>query len=617
MLFDNAKPAKSRWEAGSEHPLAIVRRHLSSRSAAVEERVVVVQAASRWADQGGNLEVAAEAAMASVNPEIDDSELDPVNQDRISIYYGMQPVVLLRELESVWDLILDFLRNHPETPPRFVLDGVHAWARPGTRRDGDPFLPETNQALRDLARRIIPELAELYADRPIVMRRLSRMARHVRLEIDTPSDQFIDALYALRAPHEDEYGHEHEEPSEGAKEALRNVARAHAQHRPSDLARKIVGIEAEATDVGFGLPPLLKTYVAEVATRLQSPMGLVRALAERRSHPWLVDAATSGLAPEPAPDFHALVEQLLFIDQYRRIGTRLALQAGAPVGTRALAISRLQPDQADEVVFYFRIGRISPHELQAIVEDSESRLGQEVALGMVHSASSTRREELPLTEALRTACRARVARYHRLPLSDTHQNWMLKEVLRSDPALCTEWIENWMKAAVRDDSEWLPHDFEDVADTLATDEKRRLIKVLPPQLSSVRVGRLVRGLVNGDDELIRQFLSRDELEHQRDAMFEGELDESWLRRAELARQAGCDAEQIAHWTTSGGFGWSGDESAEWERRIGLLEELRRLALNDDREAAIDAIDACIIAFGRRKSYALKQEKQERIFGHSW
>ncbi|MDE0101206.1 MAG: ATP-binding protein [Bryobacterales bacterium] len=617
VLLYAAEPVKSRRQADSDHPLAIVRSHLSSRFAAMADRIVVVQTAGRWADQGGNLEVAGEAAMASVSPWVDDSELDPVNQDQISIYYGIQPVEFLRELESVWDQLLSFLRNHPQIPPRLILDALHPWVSPGTMRDGGPIPSEARQALRETARQVVAELATIYDARPIAMRRLSRMATRVEVEVAPWSGQFIHALYASRDPKEDDRVTATDEPTEDAKDTIRVVAGQRALRGPSDLADEIVAVEVETIAVGVGLPPLLKMYVAELATRVPSPVGFARALVERHSHSWLVDAATSVLAPEPTADFQQLIEELLSADQYRRVGTRLGLQPGVHAAVRTLAIEALRPDQADDVVFYSKIGMIAPHELQAIVEDSESRLGQEVALSALHDASAAQRDGLDLQDSLHTACRSRVAGYLRQPSSDTHQSWMLEQVLRRDSALCTEWIENWMKAAVQDRSEWFPRELEGIADTLAADQKKRLIKAVPPQLSSFQVGRLVRGLIDNDDELIRLFLQRNDLDHLRDAMFEDDIDEKWLHRAELARQAGCSAEQIAQWTTSGRFGWSGDASAEWGRIIGLLQELRILASDGSREMAIDAVDACIFAFERRKSYALEEERQERIFGRSW
>ncbi|MDE2744739.1 MAG: hypothetical protein OXI41_01965 [Chloroflexota bacterium] len=613
-LLDAAEPMKSRREADSDHPLAIVRSHLSSRDAALADRMVVVQAARHWAEQGGNLEVAAAAAMASVSPRVDDSELDPVNQDRISIYYGVQPLDFLRELESVWEQLLHFLREHPAIPPRLVLDALHPWVAPGTMRDGGPIPFETRQTLRETARRVVPQLASIYDARPIAMRRLSRMATRVDVDVEPSSKPFIDALYASRDPQEDDRIATTDEPTEDAKEAIRLIASQRALAGPSDLADEIVGVEAETVAVGVGLPPLLQMYAAEVAARVESPVGFARALVERHSHPWVVDAATSALPPEPSSDFQNLIEQMLSDDRYYRIGTRLGLQSGASTAVRILTIEALRPDQADDVVFYFEIGMIATHELQAIVEDSEARLGQEVALSALHGASAAHRDGLFLPDSLSAACRTRVAGYRHRPFSDSHQGWMLEQVLRRDSALCTEWIEIWMSSAVQGESEWLPREIEDVADTLTAEQRRYLVEALPPQLSSVRVGRLVRGLIGGDDELTRQFLQRSDLKRLRGAIFEGDIDEQWLRRAELARQAGCTAEQIAQWTMSGGFSWSGDESAEWQRRIALLEELRSLASNNARETTVDVLEACIIAFESYKSFAVKEEKRERIFG---
>lgn len=616
-LFKAAETAPNWQVSDHDHPLAIVRGRLSTRFAALQERVTVVRAATRWAAQGGSLIVAAQAAMTSVTTEIDDSELDPVNQDQISIYSGIQPAGLLRALDSVWDQILDFLRSRPEIPPRIVFAALRPWVQPGTMRDGAPFPVEAKQVLRDTARRIIPAVADVYRDRPIAMRRLAGMARHVDLELEGTREPFIHALYASRDPGQSIRRFEAEEPSEGEKSAVRLFADQRAHREPTELVVEIARIEAETAAIGVGLPPLLTTYVAELAARLRDPIGFADLLAARRTDPRLIDAATKDLTPEPTEAFHTLIGSLLSVDRYRRIGTHLALQKGGPRAARSLAMSRLRPDQADDVVFYFRIGLIVADELQAILEESNSRLSQDVALGALHFTIARSADSLLQPESLRLACRNRVVGYRAAGRADTDQIWMLEQLLCRDTELCVDWIEHWLRAAGQHASEWFPHELEEIADALPSCDKRRLIDALPPQLPAFRAGRLVRGLVNGDDELIRRFLRRDDVRHLRGAMFEGGPDETWVLRAGLTREAGCPAEQIAEWTTSGGFSWSGDESAAWERRIERLEELRDLASPEAREAAIDAIDACLAEFERRKSLALEEEKRERIFGRRW
>ena len=614
VLLDAAKPVKSRREADSDHPLTIVRSHLSSRFATLADRMVVVQAASRWAAQGGSLTVAAEAAMTSVTTEIDDSEWDPVNQDRLSIYQGIQPAGLLRELDSVWDQILDFLRSRPEIPPRIVLAALRPWVQPGTMTDGAPFPVEAKEVLRDTARRKIPALADVYRNRPIAMRRLAAMARHVDLELEGTPEPFIHVLYASREPGQHTRRFEAEEPSEGDKSAVRLIADQHAHSEPMELAAEIAVIEAEAAATGVALPPLLTTYVAELAVRLRDPVAFAHELIAQDTPPLLVEAATKELTLESTEAFQALIESLLSADQYRHIGTRLALQEDAPSVARSLALSRLRPDQADDVVFYFRIGLIVSDELQAIVEESNSRLSQEVALAALHSEVAPSADPLLQPESLRLACRNRVVGYRAADVADTDQIWMLEELLRRDTELCVDWIEQCLQSAALHASEWFPHEFEEIADALPSCDKQRLIDALPPQLPAFRVRRLVRGLVNGDEELIRQFLGRDDLRHLRSAIFEGDVNETWVLRAGLAREAGCSAEQIAQWTTAS---WSGNESAAWERRIEGMEELRDFASRDGRDAAIDAIDACLTVYERRKSLALEEEKRERIFGRRW
>lgn len=617
VLFEAAQSTQPGRSAEHEHPLAIVRSRLTTRSTTVAERLVVAGAANRWAAQGGNPEVAGEAAAMSLTPTVDEGELDPVERDRILIHRGVQPVELLRELDPVWDQLLNLLRNDPGVPPKVAFAALHPWVNPEAIADEEQIDAETRAVLRQAARRVIPELAAVYGARPITMRRLSRLARHVGLEVAAPSDSFTHALYGYRDPQDDNRFDEFDEPEDDIKDAVRLVAERRAHRKPFQLAAEISNVEAEAAAVGVRPPPLLRTYVAEVAAQLLSPISFADALAEQGSRPFLVEAATAALEAGSSEEFRSLVERLCSMDDYRRIGTGLGLQAGVPVDVRARTIEGLRPEQAGDVAFHFRRGLIDADELQAIVEDPESRLGQDVALRTLHRASGGDGSPLTLPGSLYAACRERVASYRPGRADDIEENRMLAQQFRRDPKLCVEWIEGWLENAVQHDYDWFPSDMEEVAADLPHQEKRRLIDTVPSQLSSIRVGRLIRGLVDGDDDLIAYFFSREDLAHLREAMIEGDLDEAWLRRAELACEAGCSPDQIAQWTTMGGFAWVGEESAEWQRRIGLLEGLRDRALSEARTAALDAIGACIAAFERHKSDALRREKRARVFGREW
>lgn len=617
VLFKAAQSTQPGRNAEHEHPLAIIRNRLTARSTTVAERLVVAEAANRWAAQGGSPEVAGEAAAMSVTPAVDEGELEPVERDRVLIHRGVQPVELLRELDPVWDQLLNLLRSNPGVPPRVAFAALHPWVRPEAMADEEQINAETRTVLRQAARRIIPELADIFSTRPIATRQLSRMASHVGLEVAAPTDPFTHALYGSRDPQDDNRFDEFDEPEGGAKDAVQLIAERRAQLEPSQLAAEISRVEAEAAAVGVGPPPLLRTYVAEVAARLQSPISFAHALAGKRSRPSLVEAATAAVQAGPSDEFGALVEWLCSIDDYRGIGTRLGLQPGAPVDVRARTIDDLRPEQARDVAFCFRRGLIDADELRAIVEEPESRLGQDVALRTLHRASGGDENPLTLLGSLYAACRDRVASYRPGQSDDTEENWMLAQELRRDPELCVEWIEGWLKNAVQHDYDRFPSEVAVVAADLLHLEKRRLLDAVPAQLWPISVGRLVRGLVEGDDDLMAYFFGRDDLAHLREVMFKGDLDGSWLRHAELAREAGCPALLIAEWTEWGGSGWAGAESAECQRRIGLLEGLRDRALSEARTAALDAISASIAAFERRKSDALRREKRERIFGREW
>ncbi|MCY3734541.1 MAG: hypothetical protein OXG42_09710, partial [Chloroflexi bacterium] len=349
VLFKAAQSTQLWRNSEHEHPLAIIRSRLTTRSTTVAERLVVAEAANRWAAQGGNPEIAGEAAAMSLTPAVDEGELEPVERDRILIHRGPQPVGLLRELDPVWDQLLSLLRSNPGVPPRMAFAALHPWVRPEAMADEEQIDAETRAVLRQAARRVIPELAGIYSARPIAMRRLSSMARHAGLDVAAPTDPFTHALYGSGEPEDDNRFDEFDEPEGDAQDAIRLIAERRGQREPSQLAAEISNVEAEAAAVGVRPPPLLRTYVAEVAARLQSPISFAHSLADQGSRPSLVEAATSVVEAGPSEEFRALVERLCSVGDYRRIGTRLGLQEGAPADVRALTIDGLRPEHTGDV----------------------------------------------------------------------------------------------------------------------------------------------------------------------------------------------------------------------------------------------------------------------------
>lgn len=613
--------AKSRLLGTGEdqdHPLTIIRRQLTARHSSVVERERVAQGAVRWAERGGDSIVAAQAILSTVDPAVDEGELDPVEQNRISIYRGIQPLSLLRKLDPIWDRALAFCRAHPEVPPKLALDALHPWIYPDTMRDDGRIPPEVSEALRATAQRVATQLDDIYRDRPLALTRLASMASRGGLEVEPSGAPFVLALYGSRSPGEPDRVFDSSDLEADARQRIEQFANESAPRAAQELAAEIAHLESEAAAAGVHPPPLLPMYAAELTARTGSPVAFARALTERRCQATVVAAVAAALHGEQGRDLDELAQELLHDDPYHRIGTNLALQPGLSKSTRAQALSLLRTNQADDVVFYFRTGLIVWPEIKELVERTEYRLGQEVALTACFEALETKRDTPQMTESLQQACRDRVAGYRQSGLGDRHQSWMLEHVLRRDLDLCARWIERWMGDAVTNFATWLPDGIEDVSAALEPDARRSLIDLLPAQITLLPAPRqvrgLVRGLVDGDDDLVRHFLRRGDLDHFCSALFEGDLDEAWLHRVEIAVETGCSADQITQWTNSGSFGWSGDESTEWTRRIGLLEELRRQSPGNERAVVVDAIDTIIATFERRRTRAAEEEKRERVHG---
>jgi hypothetical protein len=155
---------------------------------------------------------------------------------------------------------------------------------------------------------------------------------------------------------------------------------------------------------------------------------------------------------------------------------------------------------------------------------------------------------------------------------------------------------------------------------LTAAQRRELIGKVPPVCGATE---LLRALIGRDSDSFRQLLNREELrDHRLDPLcidydrghhienVVPELNEDWQNLAIDALDRGFSEEQIFGASQSGGWGWSGSESAMYAARVAQFEGLLQHA--DARVRKIGEIGANY--FSKLRDKHMAKEKRAAIRG---
>ena len=576
-----------------QHPIRILEDWVKrgrTVAAALHCRKSVLYAAKSWLLGGGETMVGYKVMLLSMKPEYEFLEHEPGSGRNLSFYRDCYSVEQLGKLREHWSAILECALQFPVVKWDDFLEVLREWAYP------DCNSIDSTTAMREFAKQIALDLADLAANRPAIIQRLRKILRDLRVSEDLPIDSVIDTLYPL-------YDHDIDRKlqQESATERVKLLARQMESVAPDEVGGRLATIEEEMNGgtgaVLRGAPHLC--YL--LADRVEAPLKWFEAFAEAGLPSELILPFLQRAIDRDAKGWDEALRKCMASDRQGLVsGAVLAILAHpCPPANLKAAAMEAAPKYAELVSYLVFSDGLSDATLLELLRHKDNRLTSELATTMWSHGTVGQ-----IHESLRTAWEEAI-----LSIKDgyhDHSYW-LYEILSVDQDLAVRWVERNIATQIVDPIR------EDrglvlVFRALPFAERRRLLGLFPHEGGCMT---MLRALVADDVELFAILLESERYEFERLApLARKDLDKTWQRFAKLASKRSRSDESIVSATHSYGGTFWGAHSEMW---AGRRDKFAAHANHDDaviRRIALVGVKECNDHIQQYK----KSEDEEAVFG---
>ena len=586
-----------------EHPLRIVGDHLARRETPFEARRLAVEVADSWFKEGGDGEVGVRVLMHAVRLEVHGASRDPGIGDTLQIYRGMVPKPWIDQLSRLWDSILDIFDREPDLPPAPLLDALHPWVHPSTVVLGPGLDDEASVEIRRIAARVIARLAEIFGDRPGVLRSLKEHAERGNIPVPIDLPDYFAVLFPKRWDGSDE-DDEFDGWQRRADAGVRRLAEQLRKESTDDIAAFIVGADSQAATAGITYPRHTPHLARRLAADSDSPEALLAALEASTAAPDIRLPLLDRVAELQRPGWEATLERLLAEDRAAWVPIQVALTRPCDNRLKQLAIEQTGPwlSLIDNLVIMDQI----EHATLALLFDAPDASVRQQAATTIGSVDSGRR--------LKSLPPSMLSRWRAIIVDSSAGDYWFSQILKHDDELCADWLRAWLTREAEGKHEFLPREVREAIAGLPVEVRATLIGDVPASAPLPLLQEAVRSLVSEDLDVMMALFDRPELEWLHSVALRGGPSKVWMDRALVALDRGWEPERIVSATQFSESAWSGEESQHWQGKIDSFAGLRR-----KMEERLDARQERIIAagvsyFDRRRDEAAKREHRERVFG---
>lgn len=613
VLLDHALGPRGPLDKDSWDPLQVIARHLHGTRSTVEDRRLVVQVTDEWLSDGGHPDVGARALKHAVHPGIDDSSLDPGLGDTIRIVRGVQSAAVIAELASLWNRVLDVVARHPDIPINPLIDALHDWFFPDRMMsDGQPGIArELKESMRDAGERAVRRIAEIFKERPVILRRLEEFVLdpQVGIEIAFNIPPHIDALVPL-SQFVTQDGGDWQAWEEAASVKVRRLADDVGSLDCSALCRFIVDSCAELSR-DRSVTPQFHQLMAELAKTVLDP---AETLAELEQ----LDAAWECRVPflervvvERYPDWEEILTR--YVDQGDSWpSVLLALRHPVSPSAKQAAVQRIDGRHTSAIQGMIFRDELDEPTLMLMLESTDRALAAFVALTL--GSSRVQGERGSLSEQLNERWREIAVSFCVSVSGSSPDDWRVLGILERDQALLVVVIERWFEVLPDYPFASLPFGIEEKIANLPLQTRLALIASIPEGTANSDAFAVVEALVSDDVEAMQALFGRSGLQRLHPWGLVGTPTGSWMNRALVAMDHGWSASDIVSCSLPSKGAWTGAMSARWQERIDMFENLRQ-ELDEDANARVgEIIDAGVEHFTERRDSALADERRRRVFG---
>jgi hypothetical protein len=469
---------------------------------------------------------------------------------------------------------------------------IEAWAYPG--RVNVKISPETSHTMRFFADRMLRDIVSLAKDRPGVLHWISQIAEHLDVEVEIPLDPAFETLYPVEDV-EDWKAAEEQQIS-----AVRELANVWSKLNPVRVIERIVSIEHEAQSTGVTWPRWTPLLCLELARDTMSPNAWIRAMIDADAAGDLVAPFLRRAAEVEEPGWVELALACLERPTLRWVTISLVLTLFDPPENLLAGVLQEMDGYAQLVEILCLRNEIPEHLVGRLLRHEDAAIANAAAQGEWRAGP-----QRTVRDSLRSDWREVVK-------NSVVNDYWFSEILKSDPLLAYDWLQNRIS---KESFELYRYEraVKAAVSTLDVDARRRILRQIP---ATYEFEELVDYLIGGNLDLYRDLLSDERLQPFHLVPLSGYPEGVWVEKARLALDAGYSIEEVAYVVRHFPhmeLAWVGKESDLW---ADWIERFDRLCSHED-ERIRKVGEAGRVAVEERRDRALKQERNEAIYGRGW
>lgn len=592
-LFEAAVGENRSLRNSLDHPLRSVldwiRSAVPGTGEGLPRRAKLLDALSSWARSAKPQGIVLQAVAIAFHPGFENSELDPIQGNHVTIRFGAPTPEEVTQLSALWPKAVHLLR-HPDANADWecVRHLIRDWAYPHLGTGAAPDA-ECRTAMLHFAERMLSDIAGIAGEDPGFASWANALATRMGWAPPCHADPVYEALFP-EMDYEDPQGSFHRQA-----EAARGLADRWAAEPAAEVAERLIGYAAIARRSGHTWPMLDAVVARRLAERCTSARTWLRAMLDADASADVARPFLQRLVQERAPGVEGIWVECVGRESLRPMAVLLALsEQGAPESTvhEALANAAGLGDFIGTAV----LRREIPDSLLIpLLRHADAAVAERTAWGLWHREP---KGEIP--PPLRSEWRAVIVRH-------MDCEYTLKEIFATQGGIAYDWLRPRV-GRFNEDGHF--RDDEPYASGIAslTDEQREALIDLLSRETWPR--EIVQHLVGGNPDLYRRLLDRQDVERLHLEPLQGHPDDAWAQLAALALDAGYSPSEVARAARGMLMSWEGNASDMWKAWVDAFQPLTKHTSPSIREIGrIGAEDA-----QREMEEALAKERKVAILG---
>jgi hypothetical protein len=449
-----------------------------------------------------------------------------------------------------------------------------AWVYPDPKlENGKKWDDRIKIALREVAGRMLNDIAAAVVERPGIHQKLVEYSREIGLDLPARLDPDYQVLFPGKSGLRGDWKQEETRQSAAAA----RLAEVWATIEPSQIARRITTLTREAFSVQNTWPDYSSIVCRLIAEKTDQPIRWIRAMKEADSFGAHIEPFLRRAMTLEDPEWSSIALELLGHPTWADVTIHLTLTSPSPPPDLLVEVLEGLSEQQSGFIHTLALRRQVPEEtLRYLLRHGNPGIAFSVAAGEWFADPKG-----VIRDSLREEWRAAILGDR----SRDREEYWLTEILQSDAELAYRWLEAQIPTEA---SMFLRSDnaVSVAAAALDTSQRRALLLRLPEDYTD---SWLISLLVGDDLAVYRDFLA-DARWRQRHldplgwpstgARYENQADITpvWIAKARLALEAGHSPAELAAFTLNSPKVWSGTASAMWQSWVEGFGALERHAI---------------------------------------